>query len=67
MRSKEELGHALREKRPALRLTQGDVARKSGLRQKTVSDVEQGRGLSGATPDLELKDRRAADLEPEEF
>ena len=42
IRDVRQLGHAVRRQRESAGLTQGDLARKAGLRQPTVSDIEGG-------------------------
>lgn len=42
IRLRQELGEALRARRRSLGLTQGDLARKAGVRQPLISDIECG-------------------------
>ncbi|WP_347311658.1 helix-turn-helix domain-containing protein [Defluviimonas sp. SAOS-178_SWC] len=42
VRSVKELGHALRNARKAKKLTQADLARRSGLRAHHISSIETG-------------------------
>lgn len=41
-RTPKQLGSALQQRRRAMRLTQGQLAGLTGLRQATISDVENG-------------------------
>jgi HTH-type transcriptional regulator / antitoxin HipB len=41
-RSPKQIGAAIRRRRKAMHLTQGDLGRKSGIRQATISLLESG-------------------------
>lgn len=43
-RSSKDIGHAIREARKKTKLTQKDLASKSGLWQETISKIENGVG-----------------------
>ncbi|MEE3626403.1 helix-turn-helix domain-containing protein [Nitrospirillum sp. BR 11752] len=49
IRSNIDLGHTLRQMRQAAGLTQAQLGDKASLRQRTISDVEQGRGCTTET------------------
>ncbi len=56
-----DIGHALRRERKKKRLTQGELASKSGVWQETISKIENG--LSGAKLDTVFDLCAALDLE----
>lgn len=73
-RTARQLGQALARRRKSLRLTQQDLAHKSGLRQATISRLEGGHGrldslesvLAALGLEVKLRDRQggaATDLE----
>ena len=60
-RSPKEIGHAIREARKARKLTQKDLAIRSGVWQETISKVENG--LSGTKMETLFDLLSALDLE----
>ena len=42
IRTPKDIGHALRQARKARQLTQGQLAQRSGVRQETISKIENG-------------------------
>lgn len=43
-RNTQQLGHAICHRRKALKLSQGELAKQSGVSQPTISEIENGNG-----------------------
>jgi HTH-type transcriptional regulator/antitoxin HipB len=76
IRSEENLGHALRRHRLAKGLNQTELGQKAHLRQRTVSDIEQGKGgtlaslsalLTAMGLEVTVAAREDRDIEPDRY